>query len=218
MKYKEYCNSWPAIDVTKCWSKERGMNMTSTVERKRLIIFVAAYLTAYFVASWMDLSTTSVGLTQPGVSEKNVLAVTSEGYSSKNAWLLTAAGAVILTACILESFRNSHRVAEHWLKYPVRSFGKLYFNPWSEEAIKFTPIHFLSLAIAFLLLRMLAALNNLAVILYGFGPMGELMEMVASKTSPLIGFITIGFFFFIIVTLAVAPFAAKVIRSWRHQS
>lgn len=194
------------------------MTEISILKQKRLIIFIVVYLTAYFVASWMDLSTTSLGLTKPGVSEKNVFAINGEGYSPQNAWLLTVAGAVMLTACVLESFRNSNRVEEHWLKHPVRSFGKFYFNPWSEEAIRFTPIHFLSLTIAFLLLRVFAALNNLGVYWLGIGPMGELMEIVASKTSPLIGFSLIGFSLFIITTLAVAPYAAKTITAWKKIS
>lgn len=194
------------------------MRGASIFERKHLINFIIIYLVAYFAASWLDLSTTTLGLTKPGVSEKNVFAITGEDYSPKNAWALTIAGAVILTACILESFRNSHRVEEHWLKHPVRSFGKLYFNPWSEEALKFTPIHFLSLALAFPLGRILAALNNLSVYWYGIGPIGKLMEIVAAKTSPLVGFSLIGFALFGIITLVVAPFAAKVIRFWKLPS
>jgi hypothetical protein len=191
------------------------MNISSIFERKRLIVFVIIYLAIYFVASWMDLTTTSLGLTKSGVSEKNVLTINGEGYSSQSAWLLTLIGAIILTACIFESFRNAQRVKEQWLQHPVRSFGKFYINPWSEFAIGFTPIHFLSLAISFLLLRMLAALNNLTVYWYGIGPMGKLMEIVAAKTSPLIGFSIVGFSFFIVTTLVVSPFAARIITSWR---
>ncbi len=191
------------------------MTASSFHTRKRLIIFIVVYLVAYFAASWMDLSTTALGLTKPGVSEKNVFAINGEGYSPKNAWMLTIAGAIIMTACVLEAFRSSHHVEEHWLKYPVRSFSKLYFNPWSEEAIKFTPIHFLSLAIAFPVFRIFAALNNLAVYWYGTGPMGKLMEAIAAKTSPLIGFSLTGFLLLIIITMLVASFAAKIIRSWK---
>lgn len=166
----------------------------------------------------MDLATTTLGLTKSGVSEMNPFAVNSDGYSSHNAWFLTVIGAVVLTAYILVSFRNSHRVEEHWLQYPVHSFGKLYFNPLSKEALKYTPIHFLSLALAFPLFRILAALNDLVVFWYGIGPLGGLMEIVAVKTSPLIGFSLIGFLFFGLITLIVAPFSARIIVIWKGTS
>lgn len=191
------------------------MTASSVYRRNRLIIFIIIYLAAYFAASWMDLSTTTLGLTKPGVSEKNVFAINGEDYSPKNAWILTIAGAIIMTACALEAFRSSHHVEDHWLKHPVRSFSKIYFNPWSEEAIKFTPIHFLSLAIAFPIFRILAALNNLAVYWYGIGPIGEMMEAIAAKTSPPIGFTLTGFLLMIIITIPVALLAAKIIRSWK---
>ena len=194
------------------------MNTMSVFQGKRLMIFIVAYLVVYFFASWTDLTTTTLGLAKPGVSEKNVFAINSDGYSSQNAWLLTVVGAVILTACVVESFRNSQRVEEHWLQYPVHSFGKLYLNPWSKEALKYTPIHFLSLALAFPLYRILAALNNLAVFWYGIAPLGGLMEIVAAKTSPLIGFSLIGFLFFGLITLVVAPFSARIIAIWKGTS
>lgn len=68
------------------------MTASSFYRQKRLIIFIVVYLAAYFAASWMDLSTTALGLTKPGVSEKNVFVINGEGYSPKNAWVLTIAG------------------------------------------------------------------------------------------------------------------------------
>lgn len=191
------------------------MKLAARVELRRGVVFGLVYLAAYFVASWMDLATTSLGLTQPGVSEKNVLAVTGEGYSAVNAWWLTVGGAFVLAGCVAESFRNRRRVDERWLEHPVRSFGILYVNPWSAEALRFSPVHFLSLALAFPLLRVLAALNNLMAYGWGFGPMGRLMEWVALKTSPLAGFALIGCSIFLAATLAVSPWAARILRSWR---
>lgn len=191
------------------------MNKTLISRRKYLLIFVVVYLGVYCIASWMDLATTALGLAKPGVSEKNVFVIIGDGYSPKNAWLLTVAGAIIMTTCILDSFRNSQRVEKQWLERPIRSFGKLYINPWSENAIGFTPIHFLSLALAFPLFRVLAALNNLGIYWFDIGPLGKLMELVASRTNPLAGFTIVGFLFFGLLTLAVSPFASKIISAWK---
>lgn len=187
------------------------MNISSFFKKKYVPVYFIGYLAFYFLASWMDLATTSLGLTRAGVSEKNVLTIAAEGYSPERAWLITAVGALILAACVLDAFRNSQRVKEHWLQHPIRSFGEFYINPWSEVAIGFTPIHFLSFAIAFPIFRILAAMNNLAIYWYGIAPIGELMGMVASKTSPLIGFSLVGFSFFALIVIAVAPFAARMI-------
>jgi hypothetical protein len=192
------------------------MSILSFFKSKPALVYFIGYLAFYFLASWMDLATTSLGLTRLGVTEKNVLTITSEGYSPERAWLITVIGAIILAACVLNAFRNSQRVKEHWLQHPIRSFGEFYINPWSEAAIGFTPIHFLAFSIAFPIFRILASINNLAIYWYDIAPIGELMGIVGSKTSPLIGFTLVGFSFFALIVIAVAPFAAKMIVSLRQ--
>jgi hypothetical protein len=186
--------------------------------RKRVLVFIVFYILAYVIASYLDLATTSLGLQRPGVSEKNVFATTAQGYSTKRAWIITAGGAVIMTACILFAVRHSASVEERWLHHPIRSFGKFYLNPWSKSAITVSPLHMLSLVIAFALLRVLAAANNLSVYWFGFGPMGALMKGLAARTSPLVGFCLVAFSSFLLTMLASAPLAARVIASWRVKS
>jgi hypothetical protein len=191
------------------------MNALSNRARKRVLAFAALYMLVYLTASYMDLATTSLGLQQPGASEKNVFATNAEGYSPRRAWLLTAGGAVIMAACILFAARHSAAVEDTWLRHPVRSFGKFYLNPWSKSGIAVSPLHMLSLAVAFVLLRVVAAANNLSISWGGFGPMGELIKAVAARTSPLAGFCVVVFSSFLLAMVAAAPLAAKVIASWR---
>lgn len=120
-----------------------------------------------------------------------------------------------MAACILFAVRNSASVEDTWLRHPVRSFGKFYLNPWSKSAIGVSPLHVLSLVIAFVLLRLVAGANNLSVYWYGFGPMGELIKAVAARTSPLAGFCIVVFSCFLLAIVAAAPLAARVIASWR---
>ena len=194
------------------------MSRLSKRARRRVFVFAAFYLVAYFIASYMDLATTSLGLQRPGVTEKNVLATNAEGYVAAKAWLLTIGGAIVMSACILFSARNAVSVESIWLRHPMRSFGTFYLNPWSPRGIGISPLHMLSFVIAFVLLRVLAAANNLLVYWYGFGPMGELIKWVATKTSPLAGFCIVGFSFFLLTVVAVTPLAARLIASWRSQT
>ena len=183
--------------------------------RNRVFVFAALYMVAYFTASYLDLATTALGLQRPGVYEKNVFATNAAGYSPARAWRLTAAGAVVLGACILFAARYSASVDGKWLRHPVRSFGKFYLNPWSKSGLGVSPLHMLSLAIAFVLLRIVAAANNLSIYWSGFGPIGELIKLVAARTSPLAGFCIVAFSCFVLTIVAVAPLAARLIASWR---
>ena len=191
------------------------MTTPSSSARKRVLAFIAVYMIAYFIASYMDLATTSLGLQRPGVSEKNVFATNAAGYSPVRAWGLTAGGAVVMAACILFAVKHCASVEATWLRHPIRSFGKLYLNPWSKSALSVSPLHMLSLVIAFVVLRVLAAGNNLSVYWYGFGPMGELIKAAAARTSPLAGFCIVAFSFFLLAFVVVSPLAARLIASWR---
>lgn len=194
------------------------MTALSNRARKRVCAFVALYMLAYLTASSMDLATTAAGLQRPGVSEKNVFATNAEGYSPRRAWLLTAGGAIIMLACILFAARHSASAEDTWLRHPIRSFGKFYLNPWSKSAIGVSPLHTLSLVIAFVLLRVIAAANNLSIYWGGFGPMGEAIKAVAAKTSPPAGFCIVVFSCFLLAMLAAAPMAARIIASWRTEA
>jgi hypothetical protein len=199
-------------------SLEEFAGMISTHRRKSVITFATVYAVAYLLASYLDLATTSLGLQRPGVYEKNVFAVTAAGYSPFRAWLLTAAGAVVMAGCIVFAVRRATSVDAKWLQHPIRSVGVFYINPWSKKALAVSPLHTLALVIAFVLLRILAAANNVLVYLYGFAPMGGLMKALAARTSPLFGFSIVGFSFFLVCFLAVLPLSARLITSWRSSA
>ncbi|MHB0971256.1 MAG: hypothetical protein ACYC7A_18450 [Thermoanaerobaculia bacterium] len=183
--------------------------------RKSIITFAVIYAIAYLIASYLDLATTSLGLQRAGVSEKNVFAVAASGYSPFRAWLLTAAGAAVMAGCIVFAVRHAGSVDAKWLQHPIRSLSVFYLNPWSRKAIVVSPLHTLSLVIAFVLLRLAAAANNLLVYLYGIAPMGGLMKALGARTSPAFGFAIVAFSFFLISCIAVLPLAARLMTSWR---
>ncbi len=183
--------------------------------RRRVVAFCGGYLIAYFVASYMDLATTSLGLQRAGAYEKNVFATDATGYLPVRAWLLTAGGAIVMTGCILFAARFRASVDPRWLREPVRSFGTLYVNPFSKEALSVSPMHALSLAIGFVLLRIVAAANNLSVYWIDFGPMGELIKAIGARTSPLAGFAIVACSSYLVACVVVSPMAARIIASWR---
>ena len=120
-----------------------------------------------------------------------------------------------MVGCVWFAKRNASRVDEHWLSHPVRSFGKLYLSPFSEAALRVSPLQLLAVAVAFVPMRLLAAANNLLVYYYGFGPLGELIKAIGSSTSPSIGFAVGASAVFVALMVALSPFAARILRVWR---
>jgi hypothetical protein len=177
---------------------------------------LAVYRLAYIAASWLDLASTSLGLQRSGVTEKNVFATTGTGvYDPRQAWLLTLAGGGVMLACVWFAMSRAVHVGKRWLLHPVRSFGQFHLNPFSRTALDVTPLHFLSLALAFPALRAIAAANNLLVYFYGWGPLGAAMQWTAERTTPLAGFAAVALSSFVVLMFVVSPVAARIIGSWQ---
>ena len=186
------------------------------ISKRRLGLILAVYVLAYLTASWLDLASTSLGLQRPGVTEKNVFATTGTGaYDPRKAWLLTLAGGAVMLACVWFAAARATHVGKAWLQHPIRSFGEFHLNPFSPKALEVTPLHFLSLALAFPSLRVIAAANNLLVYLYGWGPLGAVMQWIAARTNPLVGFAAVGFSSFVLLMVVISPLAALLISSWQ---
>jgi hypothetical protein len=186
--------------------------------RSHLAVVLAAYLLAYFIASFLDLSTTSLALQGSGAHEGNVFATNAQAYRSSKAWVITLAGGLVMAGCVGFGFRNAPRVEEVWLRHPVRSFGLFYLNPWASAAIGRSPIHMLSVAIAFAALRVMAAANNLMIYFCGFAPIGAPIEWISRRSSAAVGFVAVLVPLFYLLAIAVSPAAAKLVSSWRNSS
>lgn len=78
-----------------------------------------------------------------------------------------------------------------------------------------SPLHALSLAIGFALLRILAAGNNTLIYFYGIAPIGGLVDRVARRTSGIVGFVIVLLPLFYLLAMAVSPIAARIIAAWR---
>jgi hypothetical protein len=179
---------------------------------------VAAYALAYLGASWLDLTTTVMALHRPEATEGNVYATSDVGYMPATAWLITFAGGAAFEACLIWSIVASGNVANCWLDHPIRSFAKLYVNPWSRRVRDRAPLHVMSFAIGFVLLRLVAALNNILIASTGTAPLGRLVGLASRATSPAIGFWLVIAPLFYILAIAVSPAASRIIASMRAQS
>ena len=176
---------------------------------------VAVYLVAYVVASFLDLATTSLAVAQPGVREQNLFATSGHVYAAGRAWLITLAGGAMMAGCVAFAVAYARRVEGEWLLRPVHSFAAFYVNPWSKAAIGRSPLHLLSFAVAFVVLRLLAAGNNLLIAACGLAPIGIPIEWIGARTSALVGFAAVIIPLYYVLAMALSPLCARTIRAWR---
>src|SRR5437899_1800656 len=101
----------------------------------RVVAFSLLYLVVYALVSWADLLTTKLALQQPNTVEGNVYAVSEDGYSAAKAWAITAIGALFILPFLVFGLLAARRVSDRWLQRPIRSFAKLYINPFSRKVI-----------------------------------------------------------------------------------
>ncbi|MEI9990543.1 MAG: hypothetical protein WDN01_16710 [Rhizomicrobium sp.] len=188
------------------------MGLSSSRQRTRRIVAVLGlYALAYLFASWLDLFTTALALVRPEASEGNIYATGAAGYVSAKAWLITVAGGIAIEACLLWAILAAGTVTQHWLAHPIRSFARPYVNPWSRRVRDRSPLHMASFVIAFVPLRVLAALNNVAIAATGTAPLGRLVGLASRATTPAIGFwLVLGPLFYLLAIL-LAPLAARLI-------
>jgi hypothetical protein len=172
---------------------------------------VGVYAAAYLVASWLDLITTALALQRPEANEGNVYATGAAGYVASKAWLITIVGGLAIVACLAWSIFASRTMAETWLMHPIRSWAKFYVNPWGRGVRDRSPLHMMSFVIAFVPLRLVAALNNTLIASTGTGPLGKLVGLLSRATTPTIGFWLVLGPLFYLVAIGVSPSAARAI-------
>jgi hypothetical protein len=188
------------------------------VRLARAAWLILVYPLAYLLASWLDLTTTVMALQRPEATEGNVYTTTAAGYVPATAWLITFAGGVAFEACLIWSILAAGTVTNRWLDHPLRSFAKFYVNPWSRGVRDRAPLHVMSFAIGFVLLRLVAALNNVLIASTGTAPLGRLVGMASRATTPTVGFWLVIAPLFYILAIAISPAASRIIASLRAQS
>lgn len=157
------------------------------------------YGAAYLGASFLDLWTTQLALRDPRAAEGNPFAVVQDSYSAGQAWIYTAVVGPILLAYVGYGLAKLHRVSDATLRNPLRSYAQfrswigltvllsLYFVPRSDRAA----LHTLSAAVAFVVLRLLAAANNAMIAHWGDGFLAASMRPAISTIGSLGAFILV---------------------------
>jgi hypothetical protein len=186
-------------------------NANPRILSSRAMWLLGLYAIAYLLASWLDLGTTALALHRPEASEGNVYATGPAGYVSAKAWLITIVGGLAIEAFLVWSIRASSSVTEKWLARPIRSWAKVYINPWARAVRDRSPLHMMSFVIAFVPLRLIAALNNILIASTGTAPLGKLVGLASRATSPTIGFWLVLAPLFYLLAMGVSPVAARLI-------
>jgi len=180
----------------------------------RVIIWSSLYLLLYLAASALDLWTTKLALLQSGVSEGNVFAYDGGAYSGTKAWIITGVGGLILVSCVAFAVVYANRVSSYWLRNPMKSFARmdllLYagLNPWAKVVMDRSALHMMSYALGMVALRLLAAGNNWLLSEGRNGPLGAAIELVAARSSPLVGMVVVIGAVYLALTVVLSPLAA----------
>jgi hypothetical protein len=177
--------------------------------------WILIYLLSYFAASSLDLWTTALVLRTPGGYEANVYVAPGQNYHALNAWAVTLAAGGVMAALFAFGVANANLVSRQWLREPVRSLRKAYLNPFSRKLIDRSPLHAMAWALAFIVLRLLAALNNWMIAAGTVGPIGKLLSAVAMVTSPAVSFVVVAGGLFILLMVVMLPVAARLMMFLR---
>ncbi len=191
------------------------MSRTDAIAGRKIVAGMAAFIVVYAAVSWLDLTTTVLALGHAGATEGNTYATDASVYLQGRALLITLAGAAMIGACFLWSALTANRIAGEWLDRPLASFGRFYINPFSPVTLDRSPLHMLSYVIAFAVLRVLAAGNNLMIAAIGWGPLGALIGMLTRHMPATFAFWIVLGPLYVVLAIAVSPVAAALARWFR---
>lgn len=186
---------------------------TQTIASARKPLPLTTWTIIYFIAfcgaSALDLGTTELAI-RAGGAEGNVFATDGGVYASARSLIMTAVASVVMTGLFVFGIANAKRVSKRWLARPMASFVTLYINPWSAQFIDRSPLHAVSFAVAFVLLRVVAAANNLFIVEGGVGPIGAAVRAVGRLTSPELGLALVVAPLHIAMAVLLGPICAKL--------
>ena len=178
---------------------------------------VVLYVAGYMVASSLDLWTTELAV-RAGGHEANVYMTNAGIFDSAKAWTMTVVGGILMGWMFAFGIRNINHVSARWLRHPVRSFFRLYINPWTKSVIDRSPLHAVSYAVAFVFLRLLAAGNNLLIVMGSTGPIGAAVLAVGRSTSPEVGLVVVVGAIYVALAVVLSPFIARFVTQHREST
>ena len=170
------------------------------------------YMVLYVLGAAFDLWTTTLALQRPDIHEGNIAATTDGAFDLWRAISWNIAGGALLGVCVTSSLFFAPKVAPRWLEAPRRSFAHLYVLPWRARHLAYTPIHMLSYAFAFILLRVIAGSNNALLATGHTGILSWPIRQLAGYTGELTAVVSIVSLLYVGLTLAIAPTAAATLR------
>ena len=183
----------------------------ASVSRKKLSWLILVYAGAYLLVSWLDVFTTGLALTRPVATEGNIYSTPHGVWDEGRAWTITLVGGVMIIGFLVLGALRADAAAEQWLAHPIRSFRRLYLNPFAARNADIAAIHCLAFAFGFVVLRLLAAINNLLIWRTDTGPLGRAIGLLTGPFGPTGAFWLVMGPTFYLTAFACAPLAVRTI-------
>lgn len=188
------------------------------IRERKLTWLVLVYVIAYLVVSWLDLFSTGLALQSPVASEGNVYSTPHGVWDAGRAWTITLMGGLFIVVFLVMGARRADAAGDRWLAHPIHSFQRLYLNPFAARNIDIAAIHCLAFAFGFVVLRLLAVINNLLIWQADTGPLGVAIGLLSAPLGPTGAFWLVMGPTFYLTTFACAPLAARTIGWLRRSS
>ena len=192
--------------------------IAAPVASKKLTWLALAYTGAYLFVSWLDLLSTDLALTRPVATEGNIYATPKGVWDAGRAWAITLVGGVIILGFLVLGARRADAAAERWLANPISSFRRLYLNPFAARNSDVAAIHCLAFAFGFVVLRLLAAINNVLIWQTDTGPLGRAIGVLTGPFGKTGAFWLVMGPTFYLTAFACAPLAVRTIGWLRRES
>lgn len=183
----------------------------ASVSPNKLTWLLLAYVGAYLLVSWLDVFTTGLALTRPVATEGNVYSTSRGVWDAGRAWTITLVGGLMITGFLVMGAQRADAAPERWLAHPIRSFARLYLNPFAPRNADIAAIHCLAFAFGFVVLRLLAAINNLLIWRTDTGPLGQAIGLLTGPFGPIGAFWLVMGPTFYLTAFACAPLAVRTI-------
>jgi hypothetical protein len=174
------------------------------------------YVVAYSIGAGLDLWTTAAATGQ-GIAEGNTYTLSNGTYVALRAAAINFVGGLIMLTLWGAGIDRAASVSPRWLDRPFASWGKFYFNPLARAVADRAPLHLLAWALAFVIFRVLAAVNNLMLISGLPGPIGWTIFAIAPTTGQTAAFILVVAFWYVALAILVSPIAVAILRRRRKE-
>lgn len=174
------------------------------------------YAAAYCVGAALDLWST-IAATSHGIAEGNTYTLSNGAYVALRALAINVVGGLIMLALWGVGIARAASVSPRWLDHPFASWQKFYFNPFASAVADRAPLHLVAWSAGFVVFRLLAALNNMMLMMGLAGPIGWTIFALAPAIGQTSAFMFVVAIWCIGLVILSTPLAAAILRRRREE-